>query len=130
MNVFEAIANAEAILPGRAAPEGEDDPRWQAIIQIEDFIPEEPEAVWAFILRWGGHADDDLRDAIATVLLEHLLEQHFEDYFPGVTKAARENTLFGEMFCRCWKFGQSKEKENAERFDRLKRECQTVRKRD
>jgi hypothetical protein len=123
MTVWDAIAEAEAIFPGHAAPEEELDPRWQAIIKIEEFIREEPEAVWTFILRWGCHEDEDLRTAVATCLLEHLLEHHFADFFPKVTTAVEENLLFADTFSRCWKFGQAKEAENAERFDDLKRKC-------
>jgi hypothetical protein len=42
MDVWEAIERAEPILPGRAAAEGRRDPRWQAIIAIEEFVQEEP----------------------------------------------------------------------------------------
>jgi hypothetical protein len=129
MSVWETIAEAEAILPGQAAPDGEDDPRWQAIIKIAEFIQEEPEAVWVFILRWGGHNDEDLRAAIATMLLEHLLEYHFADFFPRVTIAVQENALFGDTFRRCWKLGQSNEGGNAEHFERLRKECRIVKKR-
>lgn len=38
MTVQEAIAAADAILPGEAAPEGARDPRWQAIIVVGEFI--------------------------------------------------------------------------------------------
>jgi hypothetical protein len=34
MTVADAIAHAETILPGTAAPDGEKDPRWQAIIAV------------------------------------------------------------------------------------------------
>ena len=72
MTVQEAIEQAEALLPDSVAPEGETDPRWQAIIDVGDFIESDPELVWAFALRWGSSEDDDLRAAIATCLLEHL----------------------------------------------------------
>ena len=124
MTARETIAEAEAILPGQAPPEGEVDPRWQAIIKIAEFIREDPEAVWAFILRWGCYEDQDLRTAIATCLLEHVLEHHFADFFPKVTTAVQDNVLFGDTFRRCWKFGQSEQEGNAERFDRLQKECQ------
>jgi hypothetical protein len=52
MTVQEAIAAAEQILPGHAAPDGVEDPRWQAIIEISHFAPQESEAVWPFVLRW------------------------------------------------------------------------------
>jgi hypothetical protein len=78
MNAQLAIQEAEAILPGTAAPAGESDPRWQAIIAIGDFAETDPEPIWAFVVRWGNHADEDLRTAVATCLLEHLLEYHFD----------------------------------------------------
>jgi hypothetical protein len=95
------IASAEQILPGVAAPDGDDDPRWQAIIEVSNFIEAEPEPIWAFIVRWGSHPDADLRDAIATCLLEHFLEHHFEQYFPLVEARAAEDGLFAHTFCMC-----------------------------
>jgi hypothetical protein len=119
MTVQEAIIAAERLLPGRAAPEGEEDARWQAIIVIGRFIEDEPEAVWPFVLRWGSHEDEDTRTAIATCLLEHLLEYHFDLIFPRVEAAARSNVWFAKTTAQCWKFGQAKDPERAERFDQL-----------
>jgi hypothetical protein len=70
--VQEAIAEADRILPGRAAPEGDRDPRWQSAIRVGNFIrvrrdidpvldQHELEAVWTFIRRWGCSSDEDLR---------------------------------------------------------------------
>jgi hypothetical protein len=123
MDVRDAIASAERILPGEAAPEDIRDPKWQAIIAVGNFIQEEPDAIWSFIVRWGCSADEDLRDAVATCLLEHLLEHHFSRFFPQVEEAVRSNALLGDTFLRCWKFGQAKQEENSKRFDSLKAEC-------
>jgi len=119
MTVQEAIAAAERLLPGRAAPDGEEDARWQAIIVIGGFVESDPEAIWPFVLRWGSHEDEDVRAAIATCLLEHLLEYHFDLIFPRVETAARSNVWFGKTTAQCWKFGQAKDRERGERFDRL-----------
>jgi hypothetical protein len=119
MTVQEAIAQAEAILPGRAAFEGETDPRWQAVIAVAEFIEAEPEAVWSFILRWGSSEDQDLRMAIATCALEHLLEHHFDAFISRVEETARENRLFARTVSSCWKLGQSEEPDRAARLDRL-----------
>lgn len=124
MTVEWAIRVAEDLLPGEAAPEGETDPRWQAIIRVGDFIESDPEAVWSFIERWGPNASIDLRTAIATCLLEHLLEQHFSAYFSRVEVAVRGNRLFADTFRRCWKLGQAEEPGNADRFDALLRETE------
>jgi hypothetical protein len=127
IDVWGAIERAERILPGQAAAEGKNDPRWQAILVIEDFIPEEPDAVWSFILRWSSSADEDLRTAVATCLLEHLLGHHFSRFFPQVEEAARRDALLSDTFLRCWKVGQSKEEDNAKRFDDLQAKCRKAR---
>jgi hypothetical protein len=118
MDVQSAIARADSLLPGKPIDEGED-PRWQAIIAVGEYVETEPEAVWAFINRWGDHAQEDLRDAVATCLLEHLLEYHFSEYFPRVRQLVFDRPLFADMFQRCWKFGQSEEPANSKQFDEL-----------
>jgi hypothetical protein len=122
-DVWDAIKAAEEILPGRAAAEGESDPRWQAIMNIEDFMQEDPDAIWPFILRWGVNDDEDLRAAIGVLLLEHLLEYHFVRFFPMVEEAARKSPLFADTFLKCWKLGQAEEEGNSERFEALRLAC-------
>jgi hypothetical protein len=118
MGVRKAIQAADALLPGEPAAAGQD-PRWQAIIAVEEYIESNPESVWSFIRRWGGHPQEDLRDAIACCLLEHLLEYHFATYFPRVEQLALAEPLFGDMFLRCWQFGHAKKRGNAKRFTSL-----------
>jgi hypothetical protein len=48
MTVFDAIAEAESLLHAKPVRKGED-PRWQAIIKVGEFIKSEPEVIWAFI---------------------------------------------------------------------------------
>jgi hypothetical protein len=122
VTVQEAIATAEQILPGRAAPEGTEDSRWQAVIEIGNFVAQEPETIWPFVLKWGSHEDEDLRTAIATCLLEHLLEHHFDLLFPRVETAARSNAWFADTTGMCGKFGEAEEPARAARFDRLRSE--------
>src|SRR2546422_4548175 len=94
MTVSEAIRRAELVLPGRPAPDGQLDPRWQAIIGVGRFVRSQPEAVWRFVRRWGCYRDDDLRAAVGTCLLEHLLEHHFDSLFPRVARRARTDKQF------------------------------------
>jgi hypothetical protein len=115
--VHEAIAWAETVLPGAGA---DDEFRWRAVIAVAKFIESNPEEVWRFVVRWGDRADEDLRDAIACCVLEHLLEYHFESIFPRVEQCAETNPLFADMFGRCWKFGQSALPKNCERIDKLR----------
>jgi hypothetical protein len=119
MTVHEAIDRANEILPGVPAPEGEEDARWQRIIDVGAYIEAEPEAVWTFVARWGGAKDADLRDAVATCLLEHLFERHFDLVFPRVEVRATSDVLFADTFKRCWKMGQATLPTNAARPDAL-----------
>ena len=119
MTLSEAIALAEELLPGASAPDGETDPRWQAILEIARFVPTDPETIWPFVLRWGSHEDADVRAAIATCLLEHLLEHHFDLIIPRVETAATSSIWFGKTTATCWKFGQANEPERGARMDRL-----------
>jgi hypothetical protein len=126
MDVWEAIERAEPILPGRAAAEGRRDPRWQAIIASEEFVQEEPMPS-GHSSCVGATADEDLRRAIATCLLEHWLEHHFRRFFPRVEEAVRTNSMLADTFLKCWKFGRAKEQDSAKRFDGLRAECRKLR---
>jgi hypothetical protein len=123
MGVLDAIKFAESVLPGRPAPDGETDVRWQAIIAIGEYIESNPEEVWQFAAKWGRIADRDLQNAVATCLLEHLLEHHFDLLFPHVQSLAKSDRDFANAFLGCWKFGQADAPGNRERFDGLMAEC-------
>jgi hypothetical protein len=104
MNLQDAIREAESLLPGEPVEKGPD-PRWQAIIRVGEYIESEPAPIWEFIRRWASHPQEDLRNALATCLLEHLLEHHFAAYFPQAEQAALTDPLFADTFQRCWPFG-------------------------
>ncbi len=119
MTVQEAISAAEALLPGAPAPDGELDARWQAIIEVSEYIPANPDEVWAFASRWGGSSDPDVRAAIATCVIEHLLEEHFDAIFPKVAQQARADSNFARTVRMCWRLGQVEMPKNAARLEAL-----------
>ena len=120
MSLENALQHATSLLPGTPSPEGQSDPRWKAIIRIADYyIETDPEPIWEFVRRWGACPLEDVRDAIACCLLEHLLEHHFERIFPRVEIAVREDPLFADTFSRCWQFGQAEAATASERWLRL-----------
>jgi hypothetical protein len=123
MNLDEAIAAAERLLPGEPTAPGQKDPRWQAIIKLEEFIATNPEQVWAFVKKWGTSANEDLRAAIATCLLEHLLEAQFERIIDEVQVAVRSSPCFADTFAKCWQFGQAELPPNSSRFRALMKEA-------
>ena len=87
------------------------------------FIESNPEEVWTFISKWGRSDNEDVRTAVATCIVEHFLEFHFDEYFSLVETAACSDRNFADMFSRCWKFGLSKLPDNEARFDRLQEFC-------
>lgn len=127
MTVHEAIQKANEILPGQKAAEGETDPRWQAIIAVGHFTETNPEEVWRFAHQWGQHDNEDLRTAVGTCLLGHLLEHHCDLLFPRVEAAVESGPEFADTFSRSWKFGQASEPSNETRFDKLMSECNQAR---
>lgn len=129
MSVLQAIKRAEWTLPGKAAPDGRIDPRWQAILCVAEHIQEHPEEVWRFARRWGAHASADLRAAIATLLVEHLLEVHFSRIFPLVAEACHESARFADTVSRCWALGQARRPQNMKRLRTLSDELDGLRRR-
>jgi hypothetical protein len=119
--VHRSIEAAERVLTHPPVPTGEVDARWQALTEVAEFVPSNPDDVWLFVARWGACPDEEVRAAIATCLLEHLLEHHFDRVFPLV-EGAVTNPLFADTFSLCWKFGQAQLPANAARFDRLRGE--------
>ena len=118
--VDKLIKNAEKLLPGIDIYDDKPDERWDAIIKIGDYIETNPKEIWLFIRKWGIHPYESIRAAIATCLLEHLLEYHFKEYFPLVKDACYENKLFATTFMMCWQFGQAKQPENSSAFNELR----------
>ena len=86
---------------------------------MSEFIQTDPEPVWSFASRWGSSPDEDLRMAIATCILEHLLEHHFDDFISRVELAAHADSFFADTVSQCWKFGHAEDPERAARLDRL-----------
>lgn len=125
MTIAEAVAAAESILPGQPSPDREIDARWQAIIAVAEFIETEPEAVWAFTKKWGRHPDDDVRTAIWSCVLEHLLERHFDAFISRVEEAAKADPLFADTVVSCatavnaLRETSPEWRDRAARFDRL-----------
>jgi len=121
-SVAAVIRATERILPGRAAPKGEIDPRWQAIIDVGEFAQSNPDEVWAFVAKWGRYRSADLRAAVATCVLEHLLEHHFRRIFPRAADLARINQNFARTLTMCWLLGQAKRPANSWAFLSLAQE--------
>jgi hypothetical protein len=96
--------------------------RWQAAIALGEFAASAPERIWTLVLKHGSRRHADTRMAIATCVLEHILEHHFDAFFSRVTDAARSNRCFADTAGSCWQMGQSELPRNARRWTGLMRE--------
>ena len=86
---------------------------------VGDFADTDPKPVWDFTCRWGAHRIQDVRLAVSCCVLEHLLQYHFDAYFPRVRALAKSNARFAWTVLMCGKFGQSEIPANARRLARL-----------
>ncbi len=108
-----------------ASPEGAT--RWQGAIALGEFAESDPEAIWPLVEKWGSSADEDIRTAIATCVLEHILEHHFEPFFTRAARLIRGGSAeFADTFWRCWRSGKANEPANASRFDLLENEAREL----
>ena len=106
----------------------DEDTRWQAAIAIGAFSETYPEAIWPLVEKWGSSADEDTRTAIATCVLEHVLEARFQPYFARTAALINcGNAFFADTFCGCWKLGEAKEGQNSAKFDRLEKKAYRLR---
>lgn len=96
--------------------------RWQAAIALGRLADSDPESVWTLVVRHGSRRHSDVRMAIATCVLEHLLEHHFDTFFPRVAATARSSRWFRNTFSSCYRFGQAELSRNARLWRRLLRE--------
>lgn len=77
--------------------------RWQAVIVIGESIKTDPDAVWKVVSEFGDSEDEDMRNAIACVLLEELLDNDFARYFPRVrSEVSKGRTRFLKTLNMCW----------------------------
>ena len=77
--------------------------RWQSLIVIEDCIESEAERVWEVVVKFGDSPDADMRTTIAVLLLEHLLDHDFANYFGKVREEIlRGRHRFIDTLQGCW----------------------------
>ena len=96
--------------------------RWQAVIALAEHghCEHAPDVIWPLVVKWGSSENEDVRTAIATCVLEHILECHFDEYFEKTAVLVRSgNKEFGDTLSRCWKFDNANIPENNERWDDL-----------
>jgi len=122
MSVETALARANAALEFPPATIGSSDLRWRTILDLARYVETDPESIWRFVARWGCAPDENLRGAVATCLLEGLLEYHFEKIFDRVAKLALQEPLFASTVELCWRFAEGGNPDHLTRLRELQEE--------
>ena len=107
---------------GRELASTKERTRWQAAIALGEFAASDPERIWPLVVKHGSRRHADARMAIATCVLEHILEYHFDSFFPRVAACARSSRWFRTTFGWCWQMGQAELPRNARLWRRLEKE--------
>lgn len=84
--------------------DADNDCRWQAMIIVGEFIDERPQEVWRIAEQYGCSPDDDMRAAVATVLLEHLIERRGATMKEKAQGLASRSELFADTLRMCATF--------------------------
>ena len=115
-----AVERAETMLAS-----ADNDARWQGAILLGELCETAPETIWPAVVHWGSSTDDDMRTAIATCVLEHILEYHFDPFFNRSREIITAgNSAFANTLRQCWRFGQAKLPANMKRLDDLLRQIE------
>lgn len=77
MSVSAAIDRVTATIHLSPVDAGRDS-RWQAIMDLSEYIHTEPQTIWTFLKELQDTKGEDLQAALATCLLDHPLEEHPE----------------------------------------------------
>lgn len=83
-------------------PDTDNTCRWQAMIVVGEYIKSQPERVWRIVEAYGAHRSADMRAAVATVLLEHLIDENPSRYRPRAEALAARSNRFAETLRTCW----------------------------
>jgi hypothetical protein len=106
-------------LARRSIVDPDNDCRWQALIVVGEFVESNPTRVWRVVMQYGVSKVADIRTAVATVLLEHLLEHHFTQIFPRARRLAVRSREFADTLSRSGNFIRGRR--NIQRFQDLVR---------
>lgn len=97
--------------------------RWQALFVVSECIESHPEDVWSVVLEYGDSPDEDMRDGLACVVFEHLLDEQFELVLPKVRAALPERS---PEFCELVRWASGWIEKDAPRFRQVQQVLRTA----
>ncbi len=97
------------------------DKRWEAASLLSEYVECFPNEIWDIIVKYGSSNNEGLRQAIASCALEHVLEYHFDEFFPKLESLIKidSNNNLKETLRLCWKLGDAEKSDNSSRWDNL-----------
>lgn len=93
---------------------------WEAAEILGEYAENNPWIIWPLTIKYASSLNSEVRQAIATCVLEHILEYHFDQFFDEIERAIKGgDLLLRDTLSGCWKFGKSKLPHNRDRWDIL-----------
>jgi hypothetical protein len=114
--VLDTARTAELIEAARA---NRHDDVWRLAADLSDVAISRPSEIWLAFLEALDFADDESRMALATNLLEHMVQEDFTFFDRIESEIKGGNRRLALALTSCWKFGAANEPENAKRWDEL-----------
>jgi len=108
----------------RALAVRNDEVYWLAATVLSYFVEKYPAQLLRIIRSVAQDSSDDQRTALAKCILEHLMENHFDDVINMVSQETDAELRYAlvDILARCWPFGEAEKKSNWERVESLVRE--------
>lgn len=104
----------------RRIRDGNESDRWAAAAELSEHVVSNSDRIWPTVLELASSDVEDIRQAVATNVLEHILEHDFDRFFPLIeSEVKRGNENLRDSVRLCWKFGQSLDRRRSERWDAL-----------
>lgn len=105
----------------------DEDVQSKAAYDLGKLCEHHSDLLWLVAVKWGSHEDPDIRGLISACILEHILEYHFDTYFPKCADLIRAGNInFGDTFSKCYTFGQAERPASAREFEALVVEWQKI----
>jgi hypothetical protein len=83
--------------------------RWQALIIAGEFILLHRQLIWKLVRKYGASRDEDMRSGVAVILLEELLQFHYDWSIRRVKREIiRQGKRFEHTLSLCARFGQAR----------------------
>jgi hypothetical protein len=95
---------------------------WAAAADATEYVFNlaDARAIWPLALRYGSSADKDVRQAVATNILEHVLEHHFDEFFIELEREIESgNNLLLNTLRMSWQLGEAEKTHNSQKWKSL-----------